>query len=160
LGLQYALELGGEAHHRDDDGEEKAIDYARFLEFSMLRLGMCGRDTLDLFRKQFSDLDVDGDGMFSPLEMHAALSFARFDKDNSGFLDLHEFLLLVEELKLGVYVCVCVCVHHVRSVDGMCVRVQCIRFSLCIHSTFSLSLSLSLGALFSPRAGTYRRIRS
>jgi hypothetical protein len=136
LGLQYALELGGEAHHRDDDGEEKAIDYARFLEFSMLRLGMCGRDTLDLFRKQFSDLDVDGDGMFSPLEMHAALSFARFDKDNSGFLDLHEFLLLVEELKLGVYVCVCVCVHvyaciHVYICVYICVC-MCVYMCMCV----------------------------
>ena len=89
--FQYAEALG------NNDGQ---IDRYEFLQMSLLRLGVVDLDLLEMINDRFDELDVLNDGNISPMEMHAALVFNKYDVDGSGELEINEFIDMFHELQV------------------------------------------------------------
>eukprot|EP00471_Norrisiella_sphaerica_P009168 CAMPEP_0184495896 /NCGR_PEP_ID=MMETSP0113_2-20130426/32593_1 /TAXON_ID=91329 /ORGANISM="Norrisiella sphaerica, Strain BC52" /LENGTH=794 /DNA_ID=CAMNT_0026882289 /DNA_START=92 /DNA_END=2476 /DNA_ORIENTATION=- len=74
------------------------IDWAGFLQMTLMRLGKIDAEFLWDARKHFEIIDFDGSGKLDQFEMWAALKFEQFDVDNSGTLDIEEFVAMASSL--------------------------------------------------------------
>jgi hypothetical protein len=88
--LEFALSF------QEQKGSKKAhkIEYADFLAFSCIRLGLMDVDMVKAIKEQYHELDVDNSGYLELTEIKAAMKFAEFDVEHDGALQVQDFLLL------------------------------------------------------------------
>eukprot|EP00466_Bigelowiella_natans_P006552 jgi/Bigna1/88145/estExt_fgenesh1_pg.C_280171 len=78
---------------------DSEVDWAGFLQMSLMRLGKIEASFLLDTRKHFERMDFDGSGKLDQFEMWVGLKFQQFDVDNSGTLDISEFVAFANSLE-------------------------------------------------------------
>ena len=66
--FQYAERLG-------EGPSDDVVDFAEFLQLSLLRIGAVDREVLAAVRTRFAELDASGDGRITRRELHAQSVF-------------------------------------------------------------------------------------
>eukprot|EP00462_Mataza_sp_D1_P011962 CAMPEP_0175163112 /NCGR_PEP_ID=MMETSP0087-20121206/25548_1 /TAXON_ID=136419 /ORGANISM="Unknown Unknown, Strain D1" /LENGTH=619 /DNA_ID=CAMNT_0016451739 /DNA_START=17 /DNA_END=1872 /DNA_ORIENTATION=- len=81
----------------DSDG---TISKLEFVYLSLLRTGKCSPDDLMQIEHDFTELDADGNGEFSPSELQASQVFDKCDKDGEVGLDaLKNIVRIMQETR-------------------------------------------------------------
>jgi len=76
------------------------VDWAGFLQMTLLRQGLVKVDWLREVRQQFEIFDFDGSGRVDEFEMWAGVRFDKFDTNGVGSLGAPEFVKLALSMKL------------------------------------------------------------
>lgn len=90
------------------------IEFDAFLQVSLIRLGVADESLVKSIKKQFNNMDFDGDGYLEMEELIAAMRFGCYDIGRNNHVEKSGFILLFDDLST----------HNTYSQDASCVMYQ------------------------------------